>query len=273
MVLAAATSAQASGLDEVLERLGADARAGKPLVAHVVVALCDNESQGIVPVPASLGDGDAPKSNLYWGALYGVRGYFRKHPDWQPVAIEASRDPRVLDRVLYRRELLREGRKVQVFLLAEAWRGRNIADAIGHFLEINRGQHSERIRAGELEFEAGGSAHLVAFVGHNGLMDFPAPALMPISLKARPHASVVLACMSDSYFSGLLRKDSLPLITTTGLMAPEAYTLEALVTSWFEGGDGAQVRRAAAGAYARYQRTSENAARRLFVTHAQIAQP
>ena len=111
-------------------------------------------------------------------------------------------------------------------------------------------------------------AHVAAFVGHNGLMDFAAPVLPMSRARALPHASVVLACMSEAYFAKLLNKDSLPLITTTGLMAPEAYTLGALLETWFSGGDGEQVRRAAGGAYAKYQRTSENAARRLFVTHA-----
>ena len=35
---------------------------------HVVVALCDNENQGIVPVPEKLGNGKEPLTNLYWGA-------------------------------------------------------------------------------------------------------------------------------------------------------------------------------------------------------------
>ncbi|MGC6431949.1 MAG: hypothetical protein ACON5F_12965 [Jejuia sp.] len=36
---------------------------------HVYVALCDNINQGIVPVPAKLGNGQDPKNNLYWGAM------------------------------------------------------------------------------------------------------------------------------------------------------------------------------------------------------------
>jgi len=260
--------AQAATLDDVIARLDADVAGGKPLVAHVVVALCDNEFQGIVPVPASLGDGDAPQSNLYWGAMYGVRSYFRRQPGWQSVALAPARDSRVLDRVLFKRDLTRDGKSTQVLLVAEAWRGRNIADAIRHFLELNRGEHSEHMRAGGLEFEAGGAAHVIVFVGHNGLMDFAAPSLPPVQLLPRPHASVVLACLSDSYFADLLSVNSLPLITTSGLMAPEAYTLAALVEAWFSGADGSQVRLAAANAYARYQRSSERAARRLFVTHA-----
>lgn len=39
-------------------------------VIHVLVALCDNENQGIVPVPAFLGNGEDPQKNLYWGAAY-----------------------------------------------------------------------------------------------------------------------------------------------------------------------------------------------------------
>ena len=75
-LLALISTSQAATLADVVARLDTDAEAGKPLVAHVVVALCDNESQGIVPVPARLGDGDSPQSNLYWGAMYGVRGWF-----------------------------------------------------------------------------------------------------------------------------------------------------------------------------------------------------
>ena len=56
------------------DELDADFSAGKPLVAHVIVALSDNELQGIVPRTATLGDGDRPQSNLYWGAMYGVKG-------------------------------------------------------------------------------------------------------------------------------------------------------------------------------------------------------
>jgi hypothetical protein len=44
-------------------------------VIHVLVALCDNEFQGIVPVLAHLGNGEDTAKNLYWGAMYGVKSY------------------------------------------------------------------------------------------------------------------------------------------------------------------------------------------------------
>jgi hypothetical protein len=170
----------------------------------------------------------------------------------------------VLDRVLFRREVVRDGRKGEVYLLADAWDGRYIVEATQYFLEMNRGDHVERVQVGTRSFDAGGLAHVTAYVGHNGLMDFEAPALPSSAVTPAPHASLVLACISDSYFTPLLREHSVRLLTTTGLMAPEAYTLDAALTSWFSGGGPGDVRTAAAHAYARYQHTSEAAALRLF---------
>ena len=44
-----------------------------PKSIHIIVALCDNEFQGIVPVSDLLGNGREPGTNLYWGALFGVK--------------------------------------------------------------------------------------------------------------------------------------------------------------------------------------------------------
>ena len=43
--------------------------AQSPRIVHVFVALADNVNQGIVPVPAKLGNGEDPVHNLYWGPL------------------------------------------------------------------------------------------------------------------------------------------------------------------------------------------------------------
>ena len=45
-------------------------------VIHIVVALCDNQYQGIVKVPAGIGNGQDARTNLYWGAGYGVKTQF-----------------------------------------------------------------------------------------------------------------------------------------------------------------------------------------------------
>lgn len=49
-----------------------------PRTIHVFVALCDNVNQGIIPVPTMLGNGRDPRNNLYWGAAFGVKNFFKK---------------------------------------------------------------------------------------------------------------------------------------------------------------------------------------------------
>lgn len=55
------------------------------ITIHVLVALCDNKYQGIVPVPAKIGNGQDPDNNLYWGCSYGIRSYFKKSKAWKLV--------------------------------------------------------------------------------------------------------------------------------------------------------------------------------------------
>jgi len=257
-------AAHAAETDSAARRVLDDFNAGKPLVAHVIVALADNEHQGIVPIPATLGDGDRPQSNLYWGAMYGVKGFLKRSDDWGAVPIRASSDPRILERALFRRDVVRDGKSATVYLLAEAWQGRQIAASIGRFFEMTRGQHVESIRVDGRDIAAGGAAHLIAYVGHNGLMDFEVPELNPGVEAGSPRVAVVLACLSESYFSKVIRPHAAPLVTTASLMAPEAYTLDAVVAKWFAGSTRAEALESAAGAYGRYQKISLRSARRIF---------
>src|SRR5271156_5534262 len=71
-------------------------------VVHVFVALADNQHQGIVPVPAKLGNGDAPASNLYWGAAFGVKSYFRASSDWMLLSSAPGPEPAILERCVFR---------------------------------------------------------------------------------------------------------------------------------------------------------------------------
>ena len=78
---------------------------------------------------------------------------------------------------------------------------------------------------------------------------------------------MVLACASDFYFrKRLTNAGAHPLLLTSGLMAPEAYTLDALVRTWATGKGGSEVADSAASAYHRYQKCGIKAARRLFTT-------
>ena len=63
---------------------------------HVLVALCDNKYQKIVPVPQAIGNGQDPKNNLYWGAAYGFKTYFAKQKEWQVIKINKPTSGKIL---------------------------------------------------------------------------------------------------------------------------------------------------------------------------------
>lgn len=234
-------------------RLAEDVSQGKPLIAHVTVALCDNASQGIVPVGNGLCEGDVPEKNLYWGALYGTKTYFAKHKDWTKIELPKPTDKRILDRVAFHRTLDYEGVLVPVYVVADAWKGKEIRSAMTHFLEKTSG-HEETIVLSE-SLQVNENAHIIAYIGHNGLMDFSLPKANGDKDFHSASSAIILACKSDVYFDGILSETNThKLLTTSGIMAPEAYTLEAAITRWFSGGSAEETHLAASTAYSQYQK-------------------
>ncbi len=98
-------------------------------------------------------------------------------------------------------------------------------------------------------------------------MDFSIDETRPGAPGSEPRAAIVLACDSRLFFGPhLAAAGALPLIVTTGLMAPEAYTLEAGIERWFMGSSARDVREAAAEAYDHYQHCGLKGARCLFAS-------
>lgn len=234
-------------------------------VVHVFVALADNAHQGIIPVPKALGNGDDPDKNLYWGAAFGVRTYFRNSSEWKQVSLIQNPEPAILERlVLHHRER-------NVYIIADAYRGSEIQQAIADFFRAASGHdkapgNPPLSTAGrQLQSDLATAPQLVAYVGHDGLMDFVLKELPSGSPSGRE--AIVLACASKSYFRpGLQASGAQPLLWTTNLMAPEAYTLKAAIDGWIAAEKPEAIRRRAANAYAKYQKISEASALRLFAT-------
>lgn len=155
---------------------------------HVFVALCDNVNQGIVLVSPSLGNGDNPATNLYWGAAFGVKTFFGKSKDWQLVPHIGNPGGPVLERLIFKH------RQRNLFMVADAYRGKEISQAMRDFLEAAAGHSGDAIKikstAGETEFYADGSAEVVAYVGHNGLMDFELHS-PPYALDERGRKAII----------------------------------------------------------------------------------
>ena len=243
------------------------ARKNSVPVIHVFVALCDNVNQGIVPVAPSLGNGDDPIRNLYWGAAFGVKTFFSKSKDWQAVTSSGGSGKSssvILDRVVFKH------REANAFLVAEAYRGLYIRQAIEDFLNASAGEPGETLNVSvdgkSIELHLGGSASLVAYIGHDGLMDFQLTT-WPKRRDEESRDAIILACASKSYFSDALRSSGAkPLLWTTNLMAPEAYILSAAIDGWLSSESDEQVRARAARAYDKYQHCGMKSANALFAT-------
>jgi hypothetical protein len=241
---------------------GPGALAAAPRTVHVFVALADNQHQGIIPVPAALGNGSDPQRNLYWGAEYGVKTFFKASKEWELVSSSRPAKTAILERCIFK------NRQENVVLIADAYEGSQIKSAVSDFLSAAAGRNPEEIplRANSTEtLSIGGAADLIVYVGH-AFMDFQIPPISGVKGK-KPRQTIVLACASKQYFGPYIHQtEAEPLLWTTGLMAPEAYTLKSALDGWIAGENAEAVRQRAAQAYDKYQKCGERAANRLFAT-------
>lgn len=229
--------------------------------AHVVVALCDNVHQGIVKVPAAIGNGQDPDRNLYWGAGCGVRHWFtKKSVEWTLLKKWKSPEPHILERIAWKH------RTKDVYLIADAYDGAFIEQATNDFFDFAGGHAAKSVRLDSTSLRFGGAADLIAYCGHDGLMEFAPPAAKaPANSEKRE--TIILACISKRFFAEPLKATGAqPLIWSTGLMSPEAYTLDAAIQGWVRNESAAQVRERAAQAYQQWQKCGISGARRLLVS-------
>jgi hypothetical protein len=215
--------------------------AAAPKSVRVFVALCDNRTQGIQPVGERIGNGDDPLTNLYWGCADGLGSYFRRSRKWKVVESQENPTATVLRRLRLRHV------DADVDLVAEAYRGSAIAVCLADF-----------------ERTAGSGLHdLVAFIGHNVLMDQPVPEAARV--PGNRTAAVVLCCQSERYFRPRLeRLGCEPLLLTRQYMYPGSFLLHDLIEVWKRGGSAAEMRAAAGRAYARNQGISVAAGTGVF---------
>jgi hypothetical protein len=234
-------------------------------VIHVFVALCDNKYQGIVPVPTKIGNGQDPDNNLYWGCSFGIREFFKKSKDWQ--LINKTKDPngKILEACIFKHNVS------NTFLIAEAYDGKEIKQCTVDFLKACAGQTAQTLYLNKInkafpELHAAGAADLLCYIGHDGLMDFQLTEKFEAQDTLKREA-IMLACISKKYFAPHLQQTKAqPLVWSTGLMSPEAYTLHAAIDKWIAKEPATSIRQAAASAYHQYQKCGTKAALNLLVS-------
>ncbi len=244
---------------EIQERLKIKIKNKEDLFVHVFVPLCDNEHQGIVPVSKSLGDGFNPRTNLYWGALYGVKTHFKKQKDWKLISETKINKGTKLEQVIF----LKKSNGQNIYLIADAYRGDMMKECLIDFMNSISGKEKNNITLEDKLIGTNGNADLLIFNGHNGLMD--------VNINNNNNKDgikkdvIAIACRSHPFFTEKLKSNGgFPLLMTTNLLAPEAYVLEAVINEWAKGSEGKLIADATGRAYNQYQKCGYKGARRLF---------
>jgi len=212
-----------------------------PRKIKVFVALCDNFSQGIIPVGEKIGNGDQPDSNLYWGCSDGFGSFFKRSKRWKTLKSDSSTSETILRTMTLRHT------SGKAELEALAYRGSEIKQCL-------------------IDFEKTATSHqydLVAYIGHNGLMDFKLPIEKPTTDGSTD--VIVLGCLSEEYFADRLEKMGCrPVLMTRQLMYPGSFILHSAIEKWITKASLAEIRNAAGEVYAKNQKISVRAATGVF---------
>ncbi|MDQ3364860.1 MAG: hypothetical protein M3680_05470 [Myxococcota bacterium] len=255
----AAPSTEDTWLAGLTDRVVTDLAAGKPLVAEVHVPLCD---ASIIPCGnPRLGDGENPETNLYWATTPGFGRWFaRSGSGWKRVLkTTTTGDPDILTTHVYRRSQRtpaawrRRGvaATFEVDIVVHAWRGTAIDRALAAYAaDISADTQRTLTLADGSTLHTGGAAQLVAWVGHNRLMDVEAYPWPPPTATAK--GTIAIACHTAAYMEAPVPAASrVPLLMTRDFLFSNAAPLEAAVLSFAQGGGYGEIRSASAAAYAK----------------------
>ncbi len=232
-----------------------------PKVIHTFVALCDNATQGIAPVPERIGNGDDPFNNLYWGCGYGVKTFFKNDPNWTLLKSKRNResDAIIMERLIFKHKT------ENAYLVADAYRGSQIKTALNDYFDALNGVSGSELKVNGQVVRVGGYADLITYIGHNGLMEFDVPEIRAKKIFKK-RSAIAMACYTKEYFEDHFKLANVhPLLLTTHLMAPEAYTLAAVLEEWLKPDHtNESIHEAAASTYHKYQKCGLQPARNLF---------
>jgi hypothetical protein len=114
-----------------------------------------SRTQGILPVPAKIGNSDDADANLSWGCSAALKPVLRASADWRLTRTDKSPSPEVLVRAVFAHCSERWE------LGAQVYRGSAIKACITAFFAALASDEPRQ------------QTPLVAYLGHDGLMDFP----------------------------------------------------------------------------------------------------
>ena len=260
LLLTLAAPAPDARLAPLLDRIADDARAGRPIVVEAHVSLCDNAF--VRCGGRGRGDGDDLGRNLYWATSGGFDGWFsRRGSPWKRVGTLPPGAGELTVVVWHRAVspgpwLRRRGvaRPFDLYVVAHAWRGQAIdATWAAYLADVwDRDARTWTLPSGA-QLAGGGRAHVVAYLGHNRLMDEATPHRFPRERPGAPAKGVIaVACHTAPYLAPVLdAKSRVPLLLTRDFVFAGAHAFEGALAGFLDHGTLAAARAEGAAHYAR----------------------
>lgn len=248
--------------DSIIKNLKLKIKNNQPLVVHVLVPLCDNENQGIVPTSPKLGNGLDLRNNLYWGVRHGMKTIFKLNPKWKLLKSYNPSDTNILERVIFKRNY----GKATVNLVMDAYRGDKMKETLEDYFNSLAENKMETIIIDDEDINIYGNADLIAFNGHNGLMD--TEISYSITKKnIRQKDAISISCSSIFYFEDHLKKmNAYPIVTTQHNLYPGGFILEGIIDKWATFAEDELIRQEAGNAYHKVKKCGIRGARNIFYT-------
>ena len=248
--------------DSIIKNLKTKIANNQPLVVHVFVPLCDNENQGIVPTSPKLGNGLDLKNNLYWGVRHGMKTIFKLNKNWKMISSYNPIDTKILERVIFKRTY----GKTAVNLVMDAYRGDKMKETLEDYFNSLAENKMETIMIENEEIPIYGNSDLLAFNGHNGLMDTEISYSIT-QPNIRQKDAVSISCSSIYYFENHYKKmNAYPIVTTQHNLYPGGFIMEGIIDKWATFEPDEKIRQEAGNAYHRVKKCGIKGARNIFYT-------
>ena len=258
----AQTTFPGKDVGQLYDRIAVDLAAGRPLVATIYVALCDNDSQGIEKVKnRRICRGNDPDQNLYWATAGGLSATMNAEK-WQRVSVAYFEEGDLAVKAVWRKSFTPGGllrargvtARFDAYVVGLGYRGIRIREAMTDYLQaVNRdGEIAEA--ANPLVLRAGGASHLVGYIGHDYFYDVDdAEPLLALQRgdSVLPKGTFALSCTGHELIRPAIRRANAHILMLNRTLGfPGAWTALGILAALADGKSMKDIHHVAAAAFA-----------------------
>lgn len=230
------------------------------LTVTLHVGLTDGEGK-----PSKFTNGNDPRTNLCWGALYGVDTHMANAAGWRRIYGDRGDGARIIRRSVFARRVTASAEWVaagvdqsfDVYVLANAWPSSRLRDAMSQPIRDACADGPVVITHDGMSLAFGSASCMVGYLGPNAMADAywdPFEAC-----KSGGHSRIglfYLSSMSAVYlYDSAVRHGFYPVLFARLPIVPEAYLFDGMMQALLQGELDKGFLDSAASAYAKYQKS------------------